>query len=186
MSFFDILLLSLALSVDAFMVSFSYGLVIKRKRLFNSLKLALAVGLGQFLMPVAGWYCSVPVSVYIAQFDHWLVFLVFGVLGLNIIINALSTEVARPDKDLTFSVLLAAGLATSIDAMAAGVSLYFAKVPVWNAAAIIGLTTFVFSLIAFYLKRFFKKLPRQKMEIGAGVILILLGTKVLCEHLFWG
>ncbi len=185
MSLFDVILLALALSVDAFMVSFSYGLVIKKKRFLNGLKLALSVGLGQFLMPVAGWYCSVPVSAYIAQFDHWLVFSVFGILGLNIIINALSTEIKRPNKKLTLPVLLAAGVATSIDAMAAGVSLYFAKVPIWHAAFIIGLTTFVLSIIAFYLKLFLKQLPQQKMEVAAGVVLILLGVKILCEHLFW-
>ena len=111
--------------------------------------------------------------------------LVFGILGLNIIINALSTEVGKLEKNLTLPVLLAVGLATSVDAMAAGVSLYFAKVQIFGAALFIGLTTFILSLVAFYLKRFFKKLPRQKMEIGAGVILILLGVKVLCEHLFW-
>lgn len=185
MSFFDVLLLALALSVDAFVVSFSYGLIIKKHRWLNGMKIALAVGGGQFLMPIAGWYCSIPVSAYVARFDHWLVFLVFGILGLNIIINALSTEVGKLEKNLTLPVLLAVGLATSVDAMAAGVSLYFAKVQIFGAALFIGLTTFILSLVAFYLKRFFKKLPRQKMEIGAGVILILLGVKVLCEHLFW-
>lgn len=185
MNFFDVLLLALALSVDAFTVSFSYGLLIKKNRFHNSLKLAAAVGAGQFLMPAAGWYCSVPVSAYVAQFDHWLVFLVFGILGLNIIINAMSTEVGKLDKNLTLSVLFVVGIATSIDAMAAGVSLYFAQMPIWPAAAFIGLTTFLLSFLAFHLKRFFKKLPKQKMEISAGVILILLGTKILCEHLFW-
>ncbi len=185
MNIWDILLLAVALSADAFVVSFSYGLLLKKQRLFNSLRLSATVGCGQFMMPVIGWYCSVPISTYVAHFDHWLVFLVFGILGLNIIVNAISTEVGKLEKNLTLPVLLTIGVATSIDALASGVSLYFAKVSIFSAAAFIGLTTFILSFIAFHLKRFFKKLPRQKMEIAAGIILILLGTKVLSEHLFW-
>ncbi len=185
MTILDVLLLALALSVDAFVVSFSYGLIIKKNRLINALKLALAVGGGQFIMPVIGWFCTAPVSKYVASFDHWLVFAVFGVLGLNVIINAVSPKQENLQKKLTLPVLFMLGLATSIDAMVTGVSLYFAKVAIFKTALIIGLTTFVCSLTAFFLNRFFKKLPQQKMEIAAGVILILLGVKVLCEHMLF-
>mgnify|MGYP000455402592 FL=1 len=116
MTFIDILLLALALAVDAFIVSFSYGLLFRKNRLINALKLAAAVGIGQFVMPVIGWYCTVPVSKYVAQFDHWLVFLTFGALGLNVIIHALDAEQEKLEKNLTLPVLFMIGVATSIDA----------------------------------------------------------------------
>lgn len=183
MSFIDILLLALALAVDAFIVSFSYGLLFRRNRLINALKLASAVGIGQFVMPVIGWYCTVPVSKYVEQFDHWLVFLTFGALGINVIINALNPEHEKLQQTLTMPVLFMIGIATSIDALVTGVSLYFAATPIFYAAGIIGAVTFLCSLVAFYLNKIFKKIPQQKIEIISGVILILLGVKILCEHL---
>ncbi len=183
MTFIDILLLALALAVDAFIVSFSYGLLFRKNRLLNALKLAASVGIGQFVMPVIGWYCTVPVSKYVAQFDHWLVFLTFGALGLNVIIHALDGEQEKLEKNLTLPVLFMIGVATSIDALVTGVSLYFAETPIFYAAGIIGTVTFLCSLIAFYLNKMFKKLPQRKMEIVSGLILILLGAKILCEHL---
>jgi putative Mn2+ efflux pump MntP len=184
MTCFELLLLATALSVDAFVVAFSYGLVIKKHRAKNAVKLSFAVGGGQFLMPVVGWYATLPVSRYIEKFDHWLVFLVFAALGLNVIKEALSHEKQKIEKNLTLPVLLALGTATSIDALVTGVSLYLTGVPIFGAATVIGLTTFCFGFIGFYLNRFFKKIPEPKLEITAGVILIALGVKVLFEHLF--
>lgn len=183
MNWLEIFLLAAALAVDAFIVSFSYGLIIKKQRGINACKLALAVGGGQFIMPIIGWYGTLPVSRYVDKFDHWLVFLVFAILGLNIIVNALSGQEEKLEKKLTVPVLLMLGMATSIDALVAGVSLYFAKAAIFKAAASIGITTFVCSIVGFNLKYVFKKIPYQRMEIGAGLILILLGCKVLCEHL---
>lgn len=183
MNFFEIFLLALALAVDAFIVSFSYGLIIKRRLLINSFKIAAAVGAGQFIMPIIGWYGTLPLNRYVEQFDHWLVFLVFGILGLNVIISALNESHEKLQKNLTLPVLFMIGTATSIDALAAGVSLYFAQTPVIPAAAVIGATSFGCSMIGFYIHRFMRKLPRKYMEISAGLVLILLGTKVLCEHI---
>jgi putative Mn2+ efflux pump MntP len=183
MTLIELFLLALALSVDAFIVSFSYGLIFKKNRLSNALKIAFSVGSGQFLMPIIGWYATLPVSRYVERFDHWLVFLVFSALGCNVIHEALSDEKQKLEKNLSPFILLMIGIATSIDALVTGVSLYFADTPILPAATLIGLTTFSCGLIGFYLNRFLKKLPQQKMEITAGLILILLGVKVLCEHL---
>lgn len=183
MSFFDILFLALALSVDAAVVSFSYGLIIKKKRSEAALKLAFAAGLGQFIMPIAGWLGTSSVSKYIEHYDHWISFLVFLALGLNVISEALNEKEEKLDKKLNYKVLFMIAVATSIDACAAGVTLFFIKTPILSAAAIIGIITFINSLLGFNSCRLLKKVPTKYIEISSGIILILLGIKVLFEHL---
>ncbi len=188
MTIADILFLALALSVDAFVASFSYGLVIHRRPLVNALKLAAATGGGQFIMPIIGWLGTKSVHVYIEAFDHWIAFLVFLALGLNVIGNALSPkkDSAQTESELSYKMLLMLGLATSIDACVAGVTLYFTSVPIMAAATVIGIITFINSLIGFRLSSCLQKLPTKYLELAAGVILIFLGVKVLLEHLgFW-
>ena len=181
----DIILLALALSVDAFVAAFSYGLVIRKRPFVNALKLAAATGIGQFVMPVIGWLGTKSVHVYIEAFDHWIAFLVFLALGLNIIGNALTPQKEDDGKEscLNFKTLLMIGIATSIDACVAGVTLYFTNVSIWTAAALIGLITFINTVIGFRLSCCLQKLPTKYLEIGAGIVLILLGAKVLIEHL---
>lgn len=184
MSFADLLILAMALSVDAAVVSFSYGLILQSKREKNALLLALSTGLGQFIMPIIGWICTKSVSTYLVHFDHWISFLVFLLLGLNVINEALhhkENEVST--SELSFKYLFLIGVATSIDACAAGVTLYFINIPILSAAGLIGITTLLCSLLAFYSSRNLRKIPTTKIEILSGIILILLGFKVLFEHL---
>ncbi len=184
MSVLDIFILALALAVDAGIVSFSYGLIIKKQRLKNSMQLAFATGFGQFIMPVLGWLGTKSVSAYLAHFDHWISFLVFLLLGLNIINEALHEKDDEiKDKHLSFTALFVIGVATSIDACAAGVTLFFINVSIVWASTIIGLTTFIVSCLSFYLCRSLQKISTQKIEIFAGLILIFLGFKILFEHL---
>ncbi len=184
MSILDVFFLAIALSVDAAVVSFSYGLILKKQRLKNAFLLAFATGFGQFIMPIIGWAGTNSVSAYISHFDHWISFLVFVLLGLNVINEALHhqpEEVA--DKELTLKYLIFIGIATSIDACATGVTLYFIKISILTTSSLIGITTFICSLGAFYISRTFPKIPTQKLEIFSGIVLILLGFKVLYEHL---
>ena len=168
MSGIDVVLLGLALAVDAFVVSFSYGLILKRNRWRNAVSLGAATGLGQF-----------------ESIDHWIAFAVFLALGLKVIDEALSgeDEPCKLSRQLTFKVLLMIGLATSIDALVTGITLYFMNVSIWFAAPAIGIITFVCAVIGFQLNCCFKKVPTRYLEIAAGIILILLGCKVLYEHL---
>lgn len=186
MNWLDVFLLALALSVDAFVVSFSYGLVIKNHPLKNSIKIGFATGFGQFIMPVIGWYGTQSVHGYIESFDHWIAFAVFVALGLKVIDEALDNKVEpkkKLSKKLTFKVLFMVGLATSIDAMVAGITIYFMNVSIWFVAPVIGITTFICAVIGFRLNCCFKKFSTKYLEISAGIILILLGCKVLYEHL---
>lgn len=183
MSYFDILFLALALSVDATVISFSYGLIIKKKRREVALKLAFATGLGQSIMPVIGWLGTSSVSKYIEHYDHWVSFLVFIALGLNVISEALNEKEEKLDKKLSIKILFMIAVATSIDACAAGVTLFFIKTPILLASAVIGIITFINSYLGFNSCRLFEKIPPKYIEISSGVILILLGVKVLFEHL---
>lgn len=184
MSFFDIFWLALALSVDAAVVSFSYGLILKKNRFKSALMLAFFTGFGQFAMPILGWLGTSTVSQYISHFDHWISFLVFLLLGLNIIHEAVTTEgQEKLEKKLSLKVAFMIGVATSIDACAAGVTLYFVDTPILTASAVIGLVTFTNSIAAFNSCCFLHKIPTKYIEIFSGVVLILLGIKVLFEHL---
>lgn len=185
----DVVLLGFALAVDAFVVSFSYGLILKTNRLQNAVSLGLATGFGQFIMPVIGWYGTNLIHGYIESVDHWIAFAVFWVLGIKVIEEALSGKSEDPKKlsrQLTFKVLLIIGLATSIDALITGITLYFMNVSIWSAATTIGMITFICAVIGFQLNCCFKKVPSKYLELTAGVILILLGCKVLYEHLSAG
>lgn len=185
MDFIGVFLLALALSADAFVVSFSYGLVIKKNRTVSILKIASATGLGQFVMPVVGWCGAHAVYNQIEQIDHWIAFFVFCALGSKIISDALRAKKCEEklSPQLTFKILLAIGVATSIDALVSGSMLYFMQVPVCPAATLIGAVTFTASVIGGNFCRLFKKLPSEVLEVSSGLILIGLGCKVLYEHL---
>ena len=185
MSFLGILLLALALAVDAFVVSFSYGLIVIKNRTKASLKIAFAVSLGQLLMPVFGWYGAGSIYQYIEQLDHWIAFFVFLLLGIKIIGDSLkSCDCSNEfNHELKLKELFLIGIATSIDALVSGAMLYFVKMPIWSSAGIIGIVTLGTSLIGFNLCAVLKKFSPRPLEIMSGLILIGLGCKILFEHL---
>lgn len=185
MSYFEIFLLAVALSIDAFVVSFSCGIMVNKKHKKNALKMSFANGFAQFVMPVLGWYGVNIVGDYVKAFDHWIVFLVFLALGVKFIKDALEKkeQSCNLPKKITFKILLIASFATSIDAFAAGISIYFMHISIWTTSIVIGIVTFINSFIGFRISLIFKKLSTKYIEVFAGLILIALGTKTLIEHL---
>lgn len=192
----DLTFLAFALSVDAFVVAFSYGLLIKEKRLGNGVKLSLSTGAGQFLMPVLGFLLTGSVHRYIAAWDHWLGFAVFTFLGINVIREGWNHRTEGEHMphiaSLTLPTLLAVSIATSIDALVAGVSIYLASsqcgaLPTLCAVLLpafaIGFTTFLCTAAGFFLTRRLHRFPTFHLEAGAGLILMGLGVKMLCDHL---
>lgn len=140
---FSVFLLALALSVDAFAVAFSYGLVIKKDVASSAAKLGAATGAGQFVMPLLGWLATDSVHRYVEAFDHWIAFVVFLLLGLNVIRGALGgEECEKRSPKLSLKLLSVVAVATSIDACVAGISLYFMNVGIVAAAALIGAVCF--------------------------------------------
>ena len=182
---FGVVLLAFALSADASAAAFSYGLLFKKNVVKNAFLLSFATGLGQFVLPIIGWFATKTVHQYIEAFDHWLAFIVFLILGINVIVDAFreKKDEDKPHEVLSFSTLFMIGVATSIDACVAGVTLYFMPVNIFVSALIIGIICFVCSFLAFLSTCCFQKFPTKYLQILAGLIMIFLGCKVLYEHL---
>ena len=176
MHLIEILFLAAALGVDCLVVSFSQGLVFTRNRTKNSLALAFTMGLSQGIMPCAGYFFTGAISRYIEPYAKWLVFIIFFILGAKLIYEAFNQK----DENICcidFKCLIGMGLATSIDALASGVSLNLTKTPLMLSVLIIGFMSFLMSVSGFWLGNFFKKLPSKYLEISGGIILILLAFK---------
>lgn len=185
MSFIEVIFLAVALSIDASVVSFSQGLCFSENKRKNSLFLALSVGIFQALMPIIGWFAAKGVYKYIEAFDHWIAFIIFFFLGIKFIKDALKGEEKKEcnRKSISLHHLLLIAIATSIDALAAGATLYFFKTEILIPAIIIGIITFFNSLIGFWSGIVLKRFPSKYLEIFAGIILITLGIKILIEHI---
>lgn len=182
MNIYDILILAVALSIDACVVSFSNGLIFTQNKRLNSLILAVSVGFFQFLMPIIGWFFAQSIEKYVEPYSKWLVFGIFIILGTKFIKDAFNKEDEKGiDCYLCFKYILLVSIATSIDALAAGASLAFSGVKILVPAVIIGVVTFINSLLGFWSGYLFKKFPTRNLEISGGIILILLAFKVLFE-----
>ena len=178
MGLIEILFLAVALGVDCLVVSFSQGLIFTANRTKNSLALAFTMGLCQGLMPVIGYIGADVISSYVSKFAGWLVFGIFLLLGLKFIFEAFQKK-EETICCIGFRCLISMGIATSIDALAAGASLKFSGSSLLVPAFIIGFVSFVMSLGGFWFGNFFKNFPSKILEISGGVILIILAVKSL-------
>lgn len=174
----QIIFLAIALSIDAMVVSFSQGLIFKAQKRKNSLILAFFLGFFQFLMPVLGYFCSLGIYEYLNFINKWIVFGIFLFLGIKFIKEAFE-EKEQKICCLSLMCLLSFAIATSIDAFGAGISLCFMHAKIWFPAVLIGIITFINSLIGFWIGYLFKKFSTKYMEILGGSILIILAIKAL-------
>lgn len=182
MNILDIIILAIALSIDACVVSFSNGLVFTQNKRINSLILASSVGFFQFLMPIIGYFSAQSISRYVESYAHWIVFSIFILLGVKFIKDSFKEEKKEKiDCFFCMSYIFMISIATSIDALGAGVSIAFSKINIWIPAIIIGIITFINSLFGFWSGYLFKKFPTKNLEIAAGLILICLAFKILLE-----
>ncbi|MBP7211836.1 manganese efflux pump [bacterium] len=181
MSILEIFILAVALSIDACVVSFSQGLIFTHNRVKNSFLLALAVGFFQFFMPVLGGVGVSFVQKIIEPFAPYIVFTIFLILGLKFIKDALDGEEEQKSVkcDLGVKYIIAVAVATSIDALAAGVNIRLSSPDLIFPSVIIGIVTFINSLLGFWSGQFFKHFPSKNLEISGGVILILLAIKAI-------
>ncbi len=187
LNLFEVIVVGFALAVDAMLFSFSYGLVLRKRRYSSSLKLACSVGFFQAAMPLLGYTGGLRVKDCVAAWDHWLVLLVFCVLGITQIRNAWSSsEDDGPGAEpLSVPALLIVGVATSIDALAVGVCMAIGSLcgshlnwsQVMLAVSLIGLITFACSLGGFNGAKLLQRFPRRGLETGAGLLLIGLGLQ---------
>ena len=170
--------------MDAFAVSIGKGLTVTRVRPVDVIKTALWFGGFQALFPLLGFFAANTFSKYVTAVDHWIIFALLAFIGGNMIREALSKDEDKLDGSLAFKAMLLLAIATSIDALAVGIT--FAFLPgthIVPAVALIGSITFVFSAAGIRLGNVFGLRYKSKAEFAGGVILILLGTKILLEHL---
>ncbi|VVB50841.1 manganese efflux pump MntP [uncultured archaeon] len=183
MEFPSILLIALSLSADAFAVAVSKGLAAKKLRVRDALKVGLFFGAFQAVMPVLGWFLGGSVRDLISGFDHWIAFLLLLYVGQKMMRESLTKEERKSSESLSLSVMLLLSVATSIDAFAVGLSLSFLRTPIMYPAILIGAVTFTVSTAGFIIGRKTGHLIDKKTELAGGIILILIGLKILAEHL---
>ena len=178
MSYSEIILLAIALSIDACVVSFSYGLCLEMRHKRSAFALALTTGFFQGFMPLLGYFFTNIVKSYVAPYGKWIVFLIFMYLGLTFIFEAANkSEIQK--LCLNMKSLLLIGIATSIDAFSAGISLSLTSSPIKFSIITIGIVTFINSLAGYYLGHKLKIFKSNFLEIMGGVILIGLAIKNL-------
>ena len=183
MNIIDILFIGLGLSMDAFAVSVCKGLAMKKMNIKKALVCSLYFGVFQALMPLIGYFLGSGFKNVVSSVDHWIAFVLLFLIGLKMIKEAKSCEVVNDAMDVKTMLTLA--VATSIDALAIGVTFAFLKVSIVPAISIIGVTTFVCCFVGVKLGSIFGEKLKTKAEIAGGVVLILMGTKILIEHLFF-
>ena len=181
MSLFELILIAVGLSMDAFAVSVCKGLSVRKIRPLHLLLAGLYFGGFQFLMPVLGWLLGYRFEHFITSIDHWIAFVLLTAIGVGMIREAKKAE--ELDDDLSFRTMLLLAIATSIDALAVGITFAFLSVRILPAAGLIGLTTFLLSALGVYIGHVFGLKYKAKAELAVGVILIFIGLKILLEHM---
>ena len=185
----ELFLLAMGLSMDAFAVSVCKGLAMKKATLKAEATCGLWFGGFQALMPTIGFFLGALFADAIEAFDHWVAFALLAIIGINMLKEALekkdeSGDNLEKDADLSVKTMFLMAVATSIDALAVGISLAMVgSVNIWLAAAFIGICTCLLSALGVKIGNVFGSRYEKKAELAGGVILILLGVKILLEHL---
>ena len=183
MGFFELFLIGIGLSMDAFAVAICKGLGMERINKRDTLLLALFFGGFQALMPTLGFLLGYRFESFITSIDHWIAFILLALIGGNMIREALGKDDDNENDDFSFKAMLPLAVATSIDALAVGVSFAFLGVHIVPAVTLIGCTTFVLTLAGGWVGNLFGSRYKSRAEFTGGVILILIGLKILLEHL---
>lgn len=195
MNFFEIFAVALGVSMDAFAVAICKGMSFKRASIKNALIVALYFGIFQAAMPLIGYFLGSQFSENIVKYDHWLAFILLGAIGANMIKESSNKsceaveEVAVVsgngvlERGLCFKTMLILAIATSIDALAVGITLAFLKVHIVLAVIFIGIITFINSFVGVKIGNVFGVKYKSRAEFVGGIILMAMGTKILLEHI---
>ena len=185
MGIIGLISLAIGLSMDAFAVSICKGLALHKAKLKNMVVVGLWFGFFQGLMPAIGYLLGSRFSSKISAVDHWIAFILLCLIGVNMIKEAVSGGEESADSNLSFRAMLPLAIATSIDALAVGVTLAFLDVDLLFSIFTIGIITFLISAIGVKIGNVFGIKYKSKAELTGGGILIILGIKTLVEHLFF-
>lgn len=183
MSLFGIIILSIGLGMDAFAVSICKGVSLKKNDLKKSIIVASYMGIFQALMPVIGYFLGMSFADKINSIDHWLTFSLLVIIGIKMIKDSLETEKEIVNDKVDFKEMIILAIATSIDALAVGITFAFLNVNLYIAIGFIGIITFILCFLGTKIGSIFGDKYEDKAELTGGVILILLGIKIVLEHL---
>lgn len=187
MGVFEIFLIGVGLSMDAFAVSVCKGLGMNKVNKKHTFIIALFFGGFQALMPLIGWLLGTRFEQYITAVDHWIAFGLLAFIGGKMIFDVLlgheEEEISAGADVLDLKELFMLAVATSIDALAVGISFAFLRIDIFTSILIIGITTFILSIIGVIVGNRFGTKYQDKAALAGGIILILIGTKILLEHL---
>ncbi|MCD8357224.1 MAG: manganese efflux pump MntP family protein [Clostridia bacterium] len=182
MSLLDLFILAVGLSMDAFAVSVCKGLSVRQLKLKHACTAGAYFGGFQFLMPLIGYLLGSQFQRYIVSIDHWIAFVLLVLIGVNMVRESRG-DAEELNDSFTFLTMLPLAVATSIDALAVGVTFAFLQVSILHAVTFIGCTTFVLSAIGIQIGHIFGIRYKSRAEFAGGIVLILMGCKILLEHL---
>lgn len=183
MSIWELFVIAVGLSMDAFAVSVCKGLSAGRVRLGHALTAGIWFGGFQALMPFLGWLLGFRFQSFISSVDHWIAFLLLGLIGLNMVRESRSQEEEEVGASFAPKAMLPLAVATSIDALTVGITFAFLRVDILWAITLIGVTTFVLSAIGVKAGGIVGERGKSRAELAGGLVLILMGCKILVEHL---
>lgn len=183
MGIIEIALIGIGLAMDAFAVSICKGLSMKKLNWKKAIIIALYFGIFQALMPIFGYFLGTTFDHYIINLDHWVAFVLLGVIGINMFKEAIWGESESVNDSVDFKTMIVLAIATSIDALAVGITFTFLKTNMILATLVIGIITFIICILGVKIGNKFGSKHGAKAELFGGVILIILGTKILLEHL---
>ena len=182
MSLWELLVIAVGLSMDAFAVSVCKGLSVQKVKPKHYLTVAAYFGGFQALMPLLGYLLGVRFEAMVANVDHWIAFVLLGLIGANMVRESRAGE-EKLDDSFTVSTMLILAVATSIDALAIGVTFAFLGVNIVEAIILIGITTGIISGVGLKIGNVFGSRYKSKAEMAGGIVLILMGIKILVQHL---
>lgn len=183
MTLFEIILIAVGLAMDALAVSICKGLSMRSFNLKNGLIIGFYFGIFQALMPLVGYLLGTTFSELVVSIDHWIAFILLSIIGLKMINDSLKNEENDKNDKLDMKTMIVLAIATSIDALAIGITLAFFEISIVKAISIIGFITFTISFIGVIIGNKFGDKFQGKAEIIGGGILVLIGLKILLEHL---
>ena len=187
MGVFDLFLIGVGLSMDAFAVAICKGLGMHRINYRHTFVIALFFGGFQALMPLIGYFLGSYLADLVNPIDHWIAFVLLAFIGAKMLVDAFKgdegEDAAQAQDKLDLKELLMLAVATSIDALAVGITFAFLEVNIWVAITVIGLTTFVLSLVGVAVGNRFGARYEKPSTVAGGIVLILIGLKILLEHL---
>ena len=179
----EILLISIGLAMDAFAVSICKGLSLKTMSWKKAIIVGLYFGFFQALMPLIGYFLGSTFESVVTKVDHWIAFILLGIIGINMIKEAFGNDEENQNDKVDFKTMIMLAIATSIDALAVGITFAFFKVNMVIATIMIGIVTFAICVIGVKIGNKFGDKYERKAEVVGGIILIFMGIKILLEHL---